>query len=114
MTRSGRSVEATSAPTWNGHKTESLQACTSESFRRQPVSPISRMRFGRATGSGTGTPSMVTSFAPGVIGSEQTRMGKSPPGSERVRIGTAMLSIAAGGHCALSVMARASMPPCTY
>jgi hypothetical protein len=33
-------------------------------------------------------------------------MGKSPPGSERVRIGTAMLSIDAGGHCALSVIAR--------
>jgi hypothetical protein len=57
---------------------------------------------------------MVTTFAPGVIGSEQTWMGKSPPGADRVRIGTATLSIVAAGHCALSVMARASRPPGTY
>src|SRR6516164_4559003 len=85
-----------------------------ESLRRQPVSPIKRMRVGRATGSGTGTPSTVTAFAPGVMGREQTRMGKSPPGSDRVRIGMETLSIAAGGHCALSVIARASRPPGTY
>ena len=85
-----------------------------ESLRRQPVSPIKRMRVGRATGSGTGTPSIVTAFAPGVMGREQTRMGKSPPGSDRVRIGMETLSIAAGGHCALSVIARASRPPGTY
>src|SRR5262249_52424294 len=53
-------------------------------------------------------------FASDGIGSEQTRMGKSPPGSERVRIGWATLLIVACGHCGLSVMARASRPPGTY
>src|SRR5437763_14005140 len=107
MTRSGL-VAAALAATWaKGHCAGTLHDWTVLPFKRQPVSPMLRIRLGFCFGRCKVCPITEADFAVNGIAASHTVTGKSESGAARTCIGVAAPSIVICGQAASGVITRA-------
>ena len=85
-----------------------MQAWIAVPLMRQPVSPITTMRRGLATGSLSVTPSITAAVPPIGIEASHCSTGNAAVGVERGCIATGVPSTASAGQLPDAVMARAS------